>query len=113
MNTPSTTGPGEKHQPNPLALPTEAHTSQLIELFFSETGLLFPFIQKDYVISTYNHARSRGMTGVRKTFLCLVHSILAMAAHIAEDAKTNSEAETYYQRAYAIQFQTDFRQPDI
>jgi hypothetical protein len=113
INTPSTTGPGEKHQPNPLALPTESYTARLIELFFNETGLLFPFIQKDYIISTYNHARSRGMTGVRKTFLCLVHSILAMAAHIAEDAKTNSEAETYYQRAYAIQFQTDFRHTNV
>ena len=113
INTPSTTGPGEKHQPNALALPTEPHTSRLIELFFNETGLLFPFIQKDYVISTYNHARSRGMTGIRKTFLCLVHSILAMAAHIDGDAKTNAEAETYYQRAHTIAFQTDFRQTNV
>lgn len=114
INTPSTTGPLERYQTDPLVLPSEAQTHRLLELFFNETGLLFPFIQKEYIVSTYNHARSRGMVGIRKTFLCLLHAILAMAAHLDDDHTVNpGDAETFYQRAHAIQSSLDFRMTNV
>ena len=51
---------------------------------------------------------------MRKSFLCLLHSILAMSAHIDNDPETNpSDAETFYQRALALQSRIDLKLANV
>lgn len=114
INTPSTCSASERFFTNPLVLPSETQTSRLLELYFNETGLLFPFIQKNYVLSTYNSAKAKSLYGMRKSFLCLLHSILAMAAHIDDNRETSpNDAETFYQRALALQSRIDLKMANV
>lgn len=114
VNTPSACSTSELHHVNPLALPSESQTSRLLELYFNETGLLFPFIQKNYVLATYNSAKAKNLQGMRKSFLCLLHSILAMAAHIDDDPGASpNDAETFYQRALALQSRIDLKMANV
>jgi hypothetical protein len=114
INTPSAYSTSESYHINPLALPSEAQTSRLLELYFNETGLLFPFIQKSYVLATYNSAKAKNLHGMRKSFLCLLHSILAMSAHIDDDPDANpNDAETFYQRALALQSRIDLKMANV
>jgi hypothetical protein len=97
-----------------MALPSESQTSRLLELYFNETGLLFPFIQKNYVLSTYNSAKAKNFHGMRRSFLCLLHSILAMSAHIDDNPETSpNDAETFYQRALALQSRIDLKLANV
>ena len=97
-----------------LVLPPEPHAVHLIELFFNETGMLFPFIQQGYVVSSYNYAAARGFTGIRRSFLCLLNAIFAMATHLDDSPGPGStDAETFYQRANLLFEQIELRMHNV
>lgn len=106
MQTPSVNSAIDHQRVDPLAIPPEAEATRLIDVYFSETGLLFPFIQENYFRASYNDAKSKRFIGVRRSYLCLLQSMLAMAAHI-DDTRGLQEAEKYYRRAFALQIRSD------
>ena len=97
-----------------LALPSESQAAGLLNLFFNETGMLFPFIQQNYVLMGYNFAKTRGFAGMRKSFLCLLNAIFAIAANLDEDPEMNPhDAEIFYQRGNAVLSQIEPRMNNV
>jgi len=86
-------------------LPPHAETLELIRAYFSNTGLLFPFIHEETFLATYEEMRSQNFTAkLRRTWLGLLNMILAMAVCTtgwAEDtAKYRAEqSDVFYRRA--------------
>lgn len=114
VNTPSTSVPLERASIDALALPSDTQATRLLDLYFNETGMLFPFIQQSYVTIGYNHAKSRGFASMRKTFLCLLNAIFAMAAHLDEHPEASSnDAETFYQRGSIVLSQIEPRMNNV
>uniref|UniRef100_A0A0B7JQX4 Xylanolytic transcriptional activator regulatory domain-containing protein n=1 Tax=Bionectria ochroleuca TaxID=29856 RepID=A0A0B7JQX4_BIOOC len=61
-------------------LPPEEETEKLIRSYFSNTGLLFPFIHEDTFLATYNRMRDQHYrANIRRTWLGLLNMIVAMA----------------------------------
>ena len=113
-NTPSTSSAMERLPIDIFILPSESRAARLLDLFFTETGMLFPFIQQNYVVMGYHHARTIGFTSMRKTFLCLLNAIFAMAAHLDEDPETSPhDAETFYQRGNVVLSQIEPRMNNV
>ena len=75
----------------------------MIDVFFSETGMLFPFIRKGYVLSAYTEAKIRGFAGMRKSFLCLLNMIFAKSCLLYPSniplENGVAEAEDFFNRA--------------
>lgn len=85
-------------------VPPAHETERLLRAYFSNTGLLFPFIDEGGFIETYEHVRAVGFSNVRRTWLGLFNMILAMATCTSnsdgEDASQQLEqADVYYCRA--------------
>lgn len=86
-------------------LPPHAETVELIRAYFSNTGLLFPFIHEETFLATYEEMRSQNFRAkLRRTWLGLLNMVLAMAVCTtgwAEDtAKYRAEqSDVYYRRA--------------
>ncbi|RKK75257.1 hypothetical protein BFJ69_g7847 [Fusarium oxysporum] len=84
-------------------LPPE--TERLIQSYFSNTGLLFPYIHKETFLETYEKVKSQGFRiTVQRTWLGLLNMILAMAASTTdytEDAVEHraEQSDVYYRRA--------------
>lgn len=114
VNTPSVTSPDDRSQVDALALPPNSQADRLIELFFSETGLLFPFVQKRYVMATFDAAKTRLFSRMHKSFLCLLNAIFAISAHIDDHPETSpSDAETFFQRSNVLLSQVDPRMNNV
>lgn len=85
-------------------LPPDHETRKLIQSYFSNTGLLFPFIHQESFLETYEHMRQQNFRiNVRRTWLGLLNMILAMAICTgwAEDGTEyqNEQSDVYYRRA--------------
>ncbi len=89
------------------ALPPHAKVIQLVKLFFSGTGLLFPYIHKKSVFDGLEEMKMTNFCGVRRSWLCLLNTIMAFATCVttaAHDRKENcaAEADLFLQRALAL-----------
>lgn len=62
-----------------FSLPPEDQTRRLIDEYFSNTGLLFPYIHKSTFLETYQEMMSTDLRRVRRSWLGLLNMILAMA----------------------------------
>ncbi|CAG9939071.1 unnamed protein product [Clonostachys rosea f. rosea IK726] len=86
-------------------LPPEEETEKLIRSYFSNTGLLFPFIHEDTFLATYNRMRDQHYrANIRRTWLGLLNMIVAMAICTSQWAEDGTEYRTdqsdvYYRRA--------------
>ncbi|KAJ5556797.1 hypothetical protein N7494_000712 [Penicillium frequentans] len=92
---------------NVFALPPQAETLALINLYFSETGLLYPYIYPPTFLATYHRMARENFSGVRKSWLGLLNMILAMATITAEpngaSADTRiAESDVFYQRGLGL-----------
>ncbi|EUC26897.1 hypothetical protein COCCADRAFT_113091 [Bipolaris zeicola 26-R-13] len=93
----------------PFILPPQQDTHHLIELYFSSTGTLFPYIDKDGFLQTYRQLTSTNMVSVRRSWLGLLNVILAMAtnANTGYDATLSAQERTsksnvYFRRASVL-----------
>lgn len=93
----------------PFILPPQQDTLHLIELYFSSTGTLFPYIDKDGFLQTYRQLTSTNMVSVRRSWLGLLNVILAMAtnANTGYDATLSAQERTsksnvYFRRASVL-----------
>lgn len=89
-----------------FALPQHEQALQLIDSFFSDTGLLFPYVHERYLRTRFNYVRQRGAQGMSSHFLALLNAVFAMAAHIhhvadaeTQDSRNGLDAETFFVRA--------------
>jgi hypothetical protein len=83
--------------------PRDDSMEKLIQEYFANTGLLFPYIHKISFIETYRHFKQSGYTGVRRAWLALLNIILAMATRAdAGREDTNrvfADSDVFYRRA--------------
>ena len=89
-----------------FVLPPEATILRLVDMFFSGTGLLFPYIYKKSVLDGLIDIRM-GRNGVRRTWLCLLNIIMAFATCVtgtSEVRRENCTADTddFLQRALQL-----------
>jgi hypothetical protein len=87
-------------------LPPEAKIIRLVDMFFSSTGMLFPYIYKKSVLDGLVEMRTR-QCGVRRTWLCLLNIIMAFATCITgapEWGRENcaADADAFLQRALQL-----------
>ena len=89
------------------ALPSEEEVLHLVDLFFSDTGMLFPYIHKDGLLQTWATAKSNSFRSIRRSWLCLLNMIMAFAtcvsaSHDLPVEVSAANAEVYFMRAYAL-----------
>lgn len=88
---------------SPCILPRADIAENLIHEYFSNTGLLFPYIHKPSFIATYQQAKQSGFNGVRRTWLALLNVMFAMATRAdprhGDTARAFTESDTFYARA--------------
>lgn len=92
---------------NIYALPSEATTRDLISRYFSDTGLLFPYIHEQAFLDTYNEINANDFTKIRRTWLGLLNMIMAMATSTTVKSRLSAEkrakdSDIYYQRATGL-----------
>ena len=90
-----------------FALPPDAKIIHLVDLFFSGMGLLFPYIYKKSVLDGLEEMKMAHFCGVRRSWLCLLNTIMAFATCVttaSNDRKENcaAEADVFLQRALAL-----------
>jgi hypothetical protein len=100
-------GQGRMQKLNPFALPPEGETLELVQRYFSNTGLLIPYLHEDTFLETYKAMKKTNFTKVRKTWLALLNMVLAFA--ISTTVSSNMSAgqradmsDVYYQRAAGL-----------
>ncbi|KAJ4286514.1 hypothetical protein N0V90_013214 [Kalmusia sp. IMI 367209] len=91
----------------PFVLPPESETLRLIDIFFSSTGVLFPYIDRDGFLQTYQQLNSTNIRTVRRSWLGLLNIVLAMATSASHDSTLSAseraaESEIFYRRALAL-----------
>lgn len=97
---------GQTIQPN--VLPPDDETQRLLRCYFSNTGILFPFIHEQSFLETYDRLRSENFRrDVRRTWLGLLNMILAMAvctANCAEESASDQfqQSEMYFRRGQEL-----------
>lgn len=93
-------------QPN--VLPPDHETQRLLRCYFSNTGILFPFIHEQSFFETYDRVRSDNFRkDVRRTWLGLLNMILAMAVCTANWADESGpdqlkQSEIYFRRGQEL-----------
>lgn len=101
-------GREDRQNVQPNVLPPDHETQRLLRCYFSNTGILFPFIHEQSFFETYNRVRSDNFRkDVRRTWLGLLHMILAMAVCTANRADESAcdqfqESEIYFRRGQEL-----------
>lgn len=119
MTTLSETSPAIRSQfVNIRSLPSESRALHLIRLFFSDTGMLFPYIHEQDIMRTYSAARRNKFTAVSRSWLCLVNVIFAFATYISarpeQPAEKNAaESEVFIERAQALSVDIDLKSANL
>lgn len=99
------------HQEDPLTssffyLPPDQETSVLIDQYFANTGLLFPYIHQETFRESYAQLR-QNYAATRRTWLGVLNMVLAMATHttvlpVGEVDKRQAQSEAFYRRAHGL-----------
>ena len=99
---------------NIYALPSDSVARQLLAWYFSNTGVLFPYLHEQSFMATFDQVSKDKFRGVRRTWLALLNMVLAHAAVHARDISTtpgstdsttfraDAESEMYFRRAYGL-----------
>lgn len=92
---------------NLFALPPEPETVELVQRYFADTGLLFPYIHEETFLDTYEAMKRSNFTKVRRTWLGLLNMVLAFATSTTVSNTINAQqraemSDVYYQRALGL-----------
>ncbi|KFY90238.1 hypothetical protein V498_06095 [Pseudogymnoascus sp. VKM F-4517 (FW-2822)] len=98
---------GDETAVNIYRLPTEERTCELISRYFSDTGLLFPYIHEGTFWESYDEMKSSNFTRTRRSWLGLLNIIMALATSTTIDTGSSAEerlreSDIYYQRAMGL-----------
>lgn len=87
-------------------LPPDGETEDLIRQYFSNTGMLFPYIHEQSFLDTYwEMKQNKFRTSVRRTWLGLLNMMLAMVTCASGRDKGHQavmESEVFYTRAQEL-----------
>lgn len=90
-----------------FTLPPADETLALIEHYFSNTGLLFPYIHRESFFDTYRELTLTSCQKVRRSWLGLLNMVLAMstntslATHLTAQQRS-AKSEVFFARAMAL-----------
>ena len=89
------------------ALPPKSKIINLVNRFFTETGMLFPYIYKKWVLDGLAGMNLTHLHGVRRSWLCLLNTIMAFATFLApvpnDSVETGTpQADVFLQRALKL-----------
>lgn len=118
VTTLSETSPSARHSINVRSLPPEPRALHLIRLFFSDTGMLFPYIHEQAILRTYSAARKNGFTAVSRSWLCLLNVIFAFATYISARPdqsvwKNAAESKIFMERAQALSAELELKSANL
>ncbi|KAB8256860.1 fungal-specific transcription factor domain-containing protein, partial [Aspergillus pseudonomiae] len=96
----------DRSSKNVFTLPATSETKKLIAQYFTDTGLLFPYIHPETFLETYD-AMLHDNTKVRRTWLGLLNMVLAMAVITTTPggAPANvriAKSDIFYQRSLSL-----------
>ena len=102
----------------PLRLLPEQRAYDLMRLFFSDTGMMFPFIDEQHVLKAYTIFKDNRYSGITRSWLCLFNSIFAFATYISAKpdqpvSKNAAESEVFFNRALALSKNESLRFADV
>ncbi|KAH8726755.1 fungal-specific transcription factor domain-containing protein [Phaeosphaeriaceae sp. PMI808] len=93
----------------PFVLPPEEETMQLINLYFSSSNVLFPFIDQPGFLTTYRQVTRTSILSVRRSWLGLLNMMLAMAtsANVRHGSPITAQeraarSDAFYRRAMVL-----------
>ncbi|KAK5164915.1 uncharacterized protein LTR77_009579 [Saxophila tyrrhenica] len=117
---PSPTSPGEaaasKQKINVYELPPVAEMEEHIEIYFLNTGILFPFIHQPSFMRTYHEFKASSFTRIRQAWLGLLNIVMAMGCALgpSEDGSVRGpRAFSFYERAVALAAKPSVRGPNL
>jgi hypothetical protein len=99
---------------NIYALPSEPVARELLARYFSNAGLLFPYVHERTFMAIFDQACHDGFKRVKRTWLGLLNIIFAHAVvhegdpgvmlknDVKSTATFNQQSEIYYQRASGL-----------
>ncbi|GAB1193513.1 hypothetical protein APSETT444_002734 [Aspergillus pseudonomiae] len=96
----------DRSSKNVFTLPATSETKKLITQYFTDTGLLFPYIHPETFLETYD-AMLHDNTKVRRTWLGLLNMVLAMAVITTTPGGSPAnvriaESDIFYQRSLSL-----------
>ena len=91
----------------PFALPADGETLQMIQIYFNTTGVLFPYIDEEAFLKTYQQLTSTNIRTVRRSWLGLLNMVLAMSMHASHDNELTAieratKSDVFFRRALAL-----------
>ena len=100
------------------ALPAEQRVIQLLHLFFSDTGMLFPYVHHEEIVNTYFNLKRAQFVGVRRSWLCLLNVIFAFSTSgsLRQNQPADDdtiESEVFFHRACRLTEGFDRRRPTL
>ena len=100
------------------ALPAEERVLQLLDLFFSDTGMLFPYVHHEEIVRTYFTAKEAHFAGMRRSWLCLLNIIFAFSTSSGPRSDQSgevdvTESEVFFHRACRLSEGFDRRRPTL
>ncbi len=92
---------------NLFVLPSQPEVLRLIDSFFANTGLLFPYIHKKSIVAMVERLDMNRFVGARKSLLCLLNAILAIGTSLDTDSHhpaklRESASDVFFQRALGL-----------
>ncbi|CAH0052294.1 unnamed protein product [Clonostachys solani] len=96
----------ERDMPSIYYLPADGVVTALIDKYFSDTGLLFPYLHEESFRNTYAQLKSNAVA-ISRTWLGLLNMVLAIATHTSTSPSSDAEARSeqagqFYRRANSL-----------
>ncbi|KPI35291.1 putative transcriptional regulatory protein [Cyphellophora attinorum] len=98
-------------------LPPADYGLRLLELFFADSGTLFPYIHREGLLASYQALFRQKPPSIPGTFMCLLNTIFAMATyHSSRDELDHHDAllesDVFYSRAKLLASKLDLEHTD-
>ncbi|RQM08689.1 hypothetical protein DH86_00000408 [Scytalidium sp. 3C] len=99
-------------------LPSEAQFMDLSKLFFSNPGMLFPYIHEETILRSYATAKGSNFSGVSRSWLALINMMFALATYTRmgpnmPTKKNVIESKIYFERAEVLSKDIDLKKATI
>jgi hypothetical protein len=93
--------------PSITALPSTEEMDNLLDVYFSTAGVVFPFIHEETMRKTYAECKLNGFTKARRTWLGTLNMIFAMAStfdrdRVASARERAAKSNVFYKRALGL-----------
>lgn len=97
----------DRNSVNPFHVPPTAQALELLEQYFANTGLLFPYIHRESFLNAYHELHNNNFREVRRSWLGLFNMIMAMSIktslHIdISSQQRRTSPDLYFHRAMAL-----------